>query len=118
MNNIELKKEIMPNGARLLMRAMENNPYMSSVTESGLELISGEFDNPDTGERDMNDFPTQCAEVIEVGPKCEYVKPGDHVIITLGSLTPVPFKGEILWSTNECNLIAIMADDLSERFNR
>lgn len=118
MNNVELKKEIMPNGNRVLMRAMDNNPYMATTTESGLELITGEFDNPDTGERDMKDFPTQCAEVLEVGPKCEYVRPGDHVIITLGSLTPVPFKGEILWSTSEINLIAIMADDLHERFKK
>lgn len=116
MNDVKCKKEIKPIASRVLLRAMEINPYMSVTTEAGLILTQGQFDNPDSGERDMKDFPVQCAEVIEVGPECRWIKPGDHVMVTLGSLTPIPFKGEILWSTSEINVLTVMADDLEKRF--
>lgn len=40
---------------------------------------NGLFNNPDSGELDTLQELVACAKVIEIGPECKYVKPGDDV---------------------------------------
>lgn len=114
-NEIKLKKEIKPLYSFVLVELFDGNPYEEMVTESGLKLTSGAFDNPDTGIRDRKDFGSFVARIIDVGPDCKYAKPGDHCII-LPSLKPIIFRGNTYFTVAEQNILALMGDDLDERF--
>lgn len=115
MENDNLKKEIMPLFANLLILPYEENPYVKTKTDSGLIITDGQFDNPDSGQRDMKDLYIECGHVIEVGPECKYVKVGDDVFYDCRSMRPVPFMREGFLIGSEINLVAIMNDDLKER---
>ena len=113
---MELKKEISPLYSMVMVELYEENPYEEHETETGLKLTSGEFDNPDTGNRDQKERGVYCGKVIEVGPACKYVKPGDDVLLPLNCVRPVTFNKNIYFIVAEQNLITVMGDDLSERF--
>lgn len=114
----EVKNEVMPIGSRVLLRLMEENPYLNVTTETGLKLTNGKFENPDSGELDQKEFPIRCAEILECGPECKFVRPGDHAYVVMSSLMPVPFRGEILFCVGEVNLVTIMNNDLKERVKK
>ena len=112
---MELKKQIMPLYSMVMVELYEENPYEQHETETGLKLNS-EFDNPDTGNRDNTERGIYCGQVIEVGPVCKYVKPGDDVLLPLNCVRPVTFNNKVYFIIAEQNIITVMADDLSERF--
>lgn len=115
---METKKEIMPLYSMVMVELYEENPYEQTVTEEGLKLTNGEFDNPDTGNRDKKERNMYCGKIIEVGPDCKYAHVGDDCLLPLNCVRPVTFKGNIYFIIAEQNLITIMADDLSERFKK
>ena len=62
--------EIVPLGTYVLVRPYANNPFEKLVEEGGILIAkpNGEFDNPDTGEKDTEYNLSVQADVIEVGP--------------------------------------------------
>ena len=115
---MELKKEIMPLYSMVMVELYEKNPYEVMESETGLKLTSGQFDNPDTGNRDKKEYHSTAAHIIEVGPDCKYAKPQDDCIIDLRACRPICFKGSYYFITAEQNIVALLANDLSTRFNK
>lgn len=113
-----MKTEIMPLYSNVILLPYEQNPYANLLTESGLQLTNGEFDNTDSGEHDRLELYISCAKVVEVGPKGEYVQAGDDVFFDTRSARPVPFMRQGFFITAEQNLICVMNDDLKERFKK
>ena len=111
-----LKKEIMPLYSTVLVELYETNPYEAMETESGLKLTHGEFDSPDTGNRERKEFMTTAAHIIEVGPDCKYAKAGDDCLIDLRATRPICFKGNFYFNIAEQNIVALLGDDLRQRF--
>lgn len=118
MEKCELKNEVMPLFSTILVEMYEENPYEKLETETGLKITAGQFDNPDTGVRDRKSFNSDVAKVIEVGPDCQYVKPGDDIICRLDVLTPVCFRGNYYFTLDERNVKLILGNNLSERFKK
>lgn len=114
---MEKKTEIMPIGFNIMVLPYEENPYMKNKTEEGFITTNGEFLNEDSGERDKMKQDFTCGQVIEVGHKCEVVKPGDDVIYHVGTSRPVPFKDMGFILVVEQNLISVIGENLKERFN-
>jgi threonine dehydrogenase-like Zn-dependent dehydrogenase len=53
--------------------------------------------------------------VIEVGHKCEFLKPGDIVFYTIASECMVPFFRQGFVVVNENRIIAVVKEKLTER---
>ncbi len=113
-----MKTEIMPIYNNIMIRPYKENPYADQVTASGLKLGSGEFTNPDSGEDEKMYLKIQCAEVIEVGPACKQIKAGDDVYVNTPTIRPVPFMRQGFFLCSEQNVLAIMNNNLSERFKK
>lgn len=111
-----MKKEIMPLFSNVMIRPYAENPYDTMKSEEGLILNNGEFDNSDSGEHENLDLKIACAEVIEVGPECKYVKVGDDVYVNTFSIRPVPFMRQGFFLCNEQNILTVMNNNLNERF--
>ena len=76
------------------------------TTKSGIILAGAAQEKP------------QIAEVIEVGPDCKYVKPGDDVYVNNPTIRPVPFMRQGFFLCNEQNVLAVMNNDLDKRFKK
>ena len=113
-----MKTEIMPIYNNIMIRPYKENPYADQITKSGLRLGNGEFTNPDSGEDEQMDLKISCAEVIEVGPDCKYIKPGDDVYVNNPTIRPVPFMRQGFFLCNEQNVLAVMNNDLDKRFKK
>jgi co-chaperonin GroES (HSP10) len=111
-----MKKEIMPLFNNVILRPYSENPYVETVTKTGLIYNDGDFDNSDSGEHEQMDLQIKCAEVVEVGPECKYTKVGDDVYFNVFSARPVPFQRQGFILCNELNILSIMNDNLDERF--
>lgn len=110
-----MKKEVMPMGCNVMVELYAENPYEEKETEDGLKLTNGEFDNPDTGNRDKKDQSVFAASIIEVGPETKYAKPGDDCLFPLYCAKPLPFNGHLYFIVAEPNILAVMADDINTR---
>jgi len=115
---MELKREIAPLYSFVMVELYEENPYEVMESETGLKLTGGQFDNPDTGNRDKKEYHSTAARIIEVGPDCKYAQAGDDCIVDLRSMRPICFKGNYYFITAEQNIVALLGDDLSQRFNK
>lgn len=109
-------KEIMTLYSNVLLELYDENPYEQHVSETGLKLTDGKFENPDSGELDKKDFYTDVAKVIEAGPMCKYTRKDDEVVVDIRTLKPIRFMGNVYFVTAEQNLMAVINDDLSTRF--
>lgn len=107
----------MPIYANIMIKLYDKNPYDTKVSESGLLLGDGEFTNSDSGENEKLDLKTKCASVIEVGPDCKYIQKGDDVYVNEPTIRPVPFMRSGFFLCNEQNVLAVMNNNLSERYN-
>lgn len=110
-----MKKMIMPLYANVMLRPYEKNPYIQKQTASGFKIDDNSFDSQDSGETEKLDMLIGCAEVIEVGPGCKYLKPGDDVFFNTVTVRPVPFQRQGFLLAGESSILAVMADDLDER---
>lgn len=114
---MENEKEIMPVYRNILIDVYDENPYKVNKTKDGLD-ISDEFINSDSGQIDKKDFFIECGKVLETGPKCEFVKPDDDIIVDLRCLTPIPFYGKIYWLVDELSVKAVINKDLKTRLKK
>lgn len=111
-----MKTEIKPIYNNIMVRPYSENPYLVHKTESGLVLTDGQFENPDTGNIDVEKLGIITAQVIEVGPECKYIKKGDDVMYSEVVARPIPFFDQGFFLMNEQGVLAVLNDDLSERF--
>ena len=58
---------------------------------------------------------TGCVQ--EVGPECNYIKPGDVIFYRKDTAVPVPFFKQGFMSLAENQVIAVVNEGLTERFN-
>lgn len=115
---MELKKEMMPLFATLVVKLYDDNPYEEAVSETGLKLTKGEFENPDSGNRDKKEYITSAGQIIEVGPDCKYAKVGDDCLFDIRAARPLCFHGEYFFQIAEVNIVALLGNDLNERFKK
>lgn len=110
------KLEFLPMWSRVVLLAYPENPYKKIMEGNIIVDYNGEFLNPDSGEMDRMPPGVACAKVIEVGPKCEYLKPGDDVYYDNRTVQPIPFMNMGYITTHEQSIIAVINEGLKERF--
>ena len=121
-NNVE-NIEIMPIGNYVLCKQFDENPFQRIVrdSKSGLIIDTGgfapEYKNTDNGEIEEEESFILVGVVQEVGPECKYVRPGDAVFYSKPSAVPVPFYKQQLIQVNETRILAVVNENLTERFN-
>ena len=114
--------EIKPLFNRIMVKPFAYNPFQKlTIDQNGLITDLGglnpkiEF-NRDTGEYQERDQNIIVATVVEVGPECKYIQPGDTVFYLKHLPTPIPFFKQGFWTLKEENVIAVVNEGLSKRF--
>jgi hypothetical protein len=112
--------EIMPMFGYVLIQPFEKNPFQQiKITESGIITDLGgmtpQYKSNETGEIEEEQQFIKVGSVVEVGHKCEFVKPGDVVFYTIASETMVPFFKQGFVAVNENRILAVVNEGLTER---
>lgn len=119
MNSVEIK----PMMTRVLIKPFEINPFQQiKVSKSGLVIDTGgiapeDFSN-DTGKWEEQQQAIAVGTVYDVGPDCKYLKEGDAVYFQKAAMVPVPFFKQGLVTVSESQIIAVVNEGLTERFNK
>lgn len=108
--------EMLPMGSRVILSAYPQNPYRKVVEGNLIVDYDGGFFNPDTGNMEKMDTFVGCAEVIEAGPECQYLKSGDDVYYDTRTVHPVPFMSLGYVITHEQGILCVLNESLKERF--
>lgn len=119
MNSVEIK----PMLTRVLIKPFEINPFQKiEVSKSGLIIDTGgytpEAKSSDTGEWEELQQSIGVGAVYDVGPDCKYIKAGDAVFYQQAAIVPVPFFKQGLITVAESQIIAVVNEGLTERFNQ
>ena len=120
--NREQNIEIMPIGNYILLKPFNENPFQRIVRDSKSGLIidtggfSPEYKNTDNGDIEEEEQFIKVGVVQEVGPECRWIKPNDVVFATKVSLVPVPFYKQNLQLLCENRVLAVVNENLTERF--
>ena len=109
--------EMLPMMNKIILQPYPVNPYRKVVEGSLIVDYTGTFKNPDSGEDDKLQELVGCAKVIEVGPECKYLKPGDDVYYDTRTVYPVPFMSMGYRLTSEPQILCVLNEKLKERFN-
>lgn len=114
--------EIMPMYGYALIKPFEQNPFQKiKTTKSGLITDLGGFaptyKSNETGEIEEEQQFIKVGTVIEVGHKCEFLKPGDIVFYTIASECMIPFYKFGFVVVNENRIMAVVNENLTERRN-
>lgn len=116
------KAEIKPMFSRLIVKPFKQNPFQQMIVKNGLIIDAGGFTphtqiNPMTGKyEEQNQFiVTGC--IIEVGPDVKYLTEGDVIYYRVDTAVPVPFFKQGFISIDEKQVIAVVNEGLTERFN-
>lgn len=114
--------EIMPLSTYVLVKPFDQNPFQQiKISSSGIITDLGgmtlEHKSQETGEMEEDQQFIKVGTVIEVGHKCEFVRPGDLVFYTIASETPVPFYKQGFIVVSELRIIAVVNEKLTERRN-
>jgi hypothetical protein len=92
------------------------------MTESGIITDLGgmtpQYKSNETGEIEEEQQFIKVGSVIEVGHKCEFLKPGDVVFYTIASETMIPFFRQGFVVVNENRIMAVVNESLTERRDR
>lgn len=112
--------EIMPMFSYALIQPFEKNPFQQiKLSESGLVVDLGgmtpDYKSNETGNIEEEEQYIKVGTVIEVGHKCEFLKPGDIVFYTIASETMVPFFKQGFVVVNENRIMAVVNEKLTER---
>ena len=117
------KIEIKPMFARILVQPFKQNPFQKIKVDSksGIILDTGgmtkEYKNTDSGEWEEEQPFIITGAVIDCGPDVKYLQAGDVVFYRVDTAIPVPFFKQGLYSISENQIIAVVNDGLTERFN-
>lgn len=109
--------EMLPMMNKIILQPYPVNPYRKIVEGSLIVDYTGAFKNPDSGEDDKLQELVGCAKIIEVGPECKYLKPGDDVYYDTRTVYPVPFMSMGYRLTSEPQILCVLNEKLKERFN-
>ena len=109
--------EMLPMMNKIILQPYPVNPYRIVVEGSLIVDYTGAFKNPDSGEDDKLQELVGCAKIIEVGPECKYLKPGDDVYYDTRTVYPVPFMSMGYRLTSEPQILCVLNEKLKERFN-
>ena len=112
--------EIMPMFSYALIQPFEMNPFQQiKISEGGIITDLGgltpQYKSNETGEVEEEEQFIKVGTVIEVGHKCEFLKPGDIVFYTIASETMVPFFRQGFVAVAEQRIIAVVNEKLTER---
>ena len=116
------KAEIKPMFSRIIVQPFKVNPFQKVETKGSIIVDAGGYTphaqiNPMTGkyEEQKQFIVTGC--VIEVGPDTKYLREGDVIYYRVDTAVPVPFFKQGFISLDEKQVIAVVNEGLSERFN-
>lgn len=109
--------ELVPNGNKVILQKYPRNPYRKIMEGSIIVDYDGTFKNPDTGEEDKLKELVSCAKVIEVGPECKWLAPGDDVYFDMRTVYPLPFMSMGYLLITEPQVFCIVNEGLKARFN-
>lgn len=112
--------EIMPMFGYALIKPFDQNPFQKvKVTSSGIITDLGgytpTYKSQETGEIEEEQQYIKVGTVIEVGHKCEFLKPGDVVFYTIASECMVPFYKLGFVVVNENRILAVVNEKLTDR---
>lgn len=112
--------EIMPQGMYILCRPYLTNPYQKVEVKGNIvvPIYDGTFVNPDSGKLDKEEQLSVVANVIEVGPLCKWVKPGDDIYYRKSQGIPVPFFRQGFEVVAETQVQVIINEGLKARFEQ
>lgn len=122
-NNVE-NIEIMPIGNYVLCKQFEENPFQRIVrdSKSGLILDMGgmkpQYKNTDNGQIEEEEQFIKVGVIQEVGPECKWCRPDDTIFYTKPSAVPVPFYKQNLQLVCENRVLAVVNENLTERFRK
>lgn len=106
---------------RILIKPFSHNPFQRIKVENGIITDLGgmapEHFNTDTGEMEEDKLDVLTGVVIDAGSECKYVKEGDVVFYRYGAAIPVPFFKQGLRQIAETNVLAVVNENLTQRFN-
>ena len=118
MNSIEIK----PMFSRVLVKPFQQNPFQQIKVSNGLITDLGgmtpTYKSTDTGEWEEERQFIVTGTVIDVGPECKYLAEGDVIFYRVDSAVPVPFFKQGLVSLSENQVISVVNEGLTERFNK
>ena len=116
------KAELKPMFSRIIVKPLAHNPFQKVQIKGSLIVDAGGYTphaelNPISGQyEEQKEFiVTGC--VVEVGPETKYLKEGDVVYYRRDTVVPVPFFKQGLVSLAENQVIAVVNEGLTERFN-
>lgn len=112
--------EVMPIYRYALIQPFNENPFQQMKQENGIITdLGGQkpiYKSNETGDWEEEESYIHVGTVMEVGPKCEYLKEGDVVMFPKTGEVPVPFYKMGLVIVDECRVIAVINEGLKERF--
>lgn len=112
--------EIVPAYSNVLIKPFDSNPFQQIKKSGNLIIDTGgytpEYKSTDSGEWEEEKQTIGVATVIEVGPECKYVRPGDCVFYQNITSIPIPFYKQGFYSINEHSIMQIVNVGLIERF--
>jgi hypothetical protein len=116
------RAEIKPMFARLIIKPFKVNPFQKMEVKGSIIVDAGGYTphaelNPMTGKYEEQKQFIITGYVMEVGPEVKYLQEGDVVYYRVDTAVPVPFLKQGLVSINENQVIAVVNEGLTERFN-
>ena len=116
------KAELKPMFSRIIVKPLAHNPFQKVQVQGSIIVDAGGYTphaelNPVSGQyEEQKEFiVTGC--VVEVGPETKYLKEGDVIYYRRDTVVPVPFFKQGLVSLAENQVIAVVNEGLTERFN-
>ena len=116
------KAELKPMFSRIIVKPLAHNPFQKVQMQGSLIVDAGGYTphaelNPVSGQyEEQREFiVTGC--VVEVGPETKYLKEGGVIYYRRDTVVPVPFFKQGLVSLAENQVIAVVNEGLTERFN-
>lgn len=116
------RAEIKPMFARLIIKPFKVNPFQKMEVKGSIIVDAGGYTphaelNPMTGKYEEQKQFIITGYVVEIGPEVKYLQGGDVVYYRVDTAVPVPFLKQGLVSINENQVIAVVNEGLTERFN-
>lgn len=104
----------------VIIQPFKTNPFQKIRMEGNIMLLDGmapTYKSNETGEYEEEEAFIHTGYVWDVGPECKWLKEGDIVMWTKPSEMMIPFYNFGLVSVNECRILAVINEKLTERFN-
>lgn len=116
------KVEIKPAFSRILIKPFKVNPFQKMEVKGNIIVDAGGYTphaefNSMTGKYEEQKQFIITGYVVEIGPEVKYLQEGDVIYYRVDTAVPVPFLKQGLVSINENQVIAVVNEELTERFN-